>query len=126
MNMIRGKLVAILALASSVSFAALAREINADVCVYGATSAGIAAAIQAQRMGDKVVLLESGNHLGGLTTGGLGATDIGNKAAIGGISREFYERIARHYSQESAWTIEKRGEYFAKKGSGQVSASDLG
>ena len=67
-----------------------AEPVNVDVCIYGGTSGGIAAAIQAARMQKTVVLLEFDNHIGGLTTGGLGATDIGNKAAIGGIAREFY------------------------------------
>ena len=67
--------------------------IEADVCVFGATSAGITAAIQTARMGKTVALIEPGKFLGGLTTGGLGATDIGNKAALGGISREFYRRL---------------------------------
>ncbi|TNJ56914.1 FAD-dependent oxidoreductase, partial [Paenibacillus hemerocallicola] len=52
--------------------------IDADLCIYGATSAGIAAAVQASRMGLSVAIAEFGSHLGGLTTGGLGATDIGN------------------------------------------------
>src|SRR5215813_2752066 len=77
-----------------------------EVCVFGATSGGIAAAIQAARMGKTVTLVEPSNYLGGMTTGGLGATDIGNKAAIGGLAREFYARIARHYAQDAAWKFE--------------------
>src|SRR5687768_8428196 len=68
-----------------------------DVVVYGGNAGGVAAAVQSARMGKSVALVEPGSHLGGLTTGGLGATDIGNKAAIGGISREFYQRVKRHY-----------------------------
>jgi hypothetical protein len=98
---------------------------NADVCIYGGTAAGVAAALQVKRMGKSVLLLEPGQHLGGLSSGGLGATDIGNKAAIGGISREFYQRIAKHYSQDSAWTLETRQEYFARRGSSQTQATDL-
>jgi hypothetical protein len=85
---------------------AQARELEADICVYGGTSGGVAAAVQAARMGKSVILLESGNHLGGLTTGGLGATDIGNKAAIGGIAREFYQRLGRHYGTNEVWMFE--------------------
>lgn len=99
--------------------------IETDVCVYGATSGGIAAAIQASRMGRSVVIAEPGRFIGGLTTGGLGATDIGNKAAIGGISREFYARVAKHYAQDSAWKFETRADYFAKRGGGQAQASSL-
>jgi len=96
-----------------------------DICVFGGTSGGIAAAIQAARMGKTVVLLEPGKYLGGLTTGGLGATDIGNKAAVGGISREFYRRIAKHYADDVSWKLEKREEFFSKRASGQSKASDL-
>jgi hypothetical protein len=72
-----------------------------------------------------VVLLEPGNHIGGLTSGGLGATDIGNKAAIGGIAREFYQRVAKHYSQPSVWVQERPEEYFRQHPSGQTQASGL-
>jgi hypothetical protein len=82
-----------------------------DVVVYGGTSGGIVAAVQAARMGRSVVLIESGRHLGGLTSGGLGATDIGDKRAIGGLAREFYGRIRRHYADPSAWTRETLQEY---------------
>lgn len=87
-------------------FAALAREMQTDICVYGGTAGGVAAAVQAARMKKSVVLLEFGNHLGGLTSGGLGATDIGNKAAIGGIAREFYQRVGKHYGTNEMWTFE--------------------
>lgn len=82
-----------------------------DLVIYGGTSGGISAAVQTARMGKTVVLLEPGKHLGGLTSGGLGATDIGNKKAIGGISREFYQRIKKYYSDDSHWTYEKRSEF---------------
>jgi flavin-dependent dehydrogenase len=81
-----------------------------DVVVYGATSGGVMAAIQSARMGKLVVLIEPGRHVGGMTSGGLGATDIGNKRAIGGLSRTFYERIGAYYRQESAWVYEKRAD----------------
>lgn len=82
-----------------------------DVVVYGGTSGGIAAAVQVARMGKTVVLTEPGKHLGGLTSGGLGATDIGNKAAIGGLSREFYRRVARHYGRDDAWVRQSRDDF---------------
>jgi hypothetical protein len=82
-----------------------------DVVVYGGTSGGIIAAVQAARMGKSAVLIEPGKHLGGLTSGGLGATDIGNKAAIGGLSRDFYRRIARHYARDDAWVRQTRDEF---------------
>ncbi len=83
-----------------------AENVEADICVYGGTSGGVMAAVQAAKMGKSVVLLEPGKHLGGLSSGGLGATDIGNKGAIGGLSREFYRRLGKHYGQEEAWKFE--------------------
>ncbi len=82
-----------------------------DVVVYGGTSAGIAAALQSSRMGKSVVLIEPTNRIGGLTTGGLGQTDIGNKQAIGGISREFYQNIKKHYDNPNNWKWEKKSDY---------------
>lgn len=103
----------------------IARETSRyDVVIYGGTSAGIAAAVQTARMGKRAVLIEPGRHLGGLTAGGLGATDIGNKGAIGGIAREFYERIASHYAPDSAWRQETRADYFTRRNAGRNLAED--
>jgi hypothetical protein len=82
-----------------------------DVVVYGGNAAGVVAAVQARRMGRTAVLLAPGRHLGGLTSGGLGNTDIGNKGAVGGLSRRFYERVAAHYARPQAWVRETREEY---------------
>lgn len=90
--------------------------VEADVVIYGGTSAGIAGAVQARRMGLTVVVIEPGRRVGGLTSGGLGQTDIGNKDVIGGISREFYRAVHDHYKDEKSWTWQKREEY---RGSGQ-------
>ena len=91
-----------------------------DIVVYGATSAGIATAIQGSRMGKKVMLIEPSARIGGLTTGGLGQTDIGNKQAIGGISREFYQNIKRFYIQPENWKWQSRESY---KDGGQTRSS---
>jgi hypothetical protein len=90
-----------------------------DVVVYGGTSGGVAAAIQARRMGKTAVVIEPGKHLGGLTSGGLGATDIGNKAAIGGISREFSQRVKKYYSDAANWKFEKPESYKSGRSSEQ-------
>jgi hypothetical protein len=82
-----------------------------DLVIYGGTSAGVCAAIQASRMGKSVVLIEPTSRIGGLTTGGLGQTDIGNKQAIGGIAREFYQNVKKHYQQPENWNWQKREEY---------------
>src|SRR5262245_551318 len=82
-----------------------------DIVVYGGTAGGVTAAVQAARLGKTVVLLEPGRHLGGMTSGGLGATDIGNKAAIGGLAREFYQLIRKHYADDANWKYEKRADF---------------
>ncbi len=104
---------------------AIARAADSyDIVVYGGTSGGVTAAIQAARMGKTVVLIEPTKFLGGLTTGGLGATDIGNKKAIGGISREFYQRVFKHYADPKSWTTQTREDYFAKKPHGNSGDED--
>ncbi|MBI5395724.1 MAG: FAD-dependent oxidoreductase [Verrucomicrobia bacterium] len=95
------------AFAANSPFSMAAEPARVDIVIYGGTSGGIAAAIAAAREGKSALLLEPSRHLGGLTTGGLGATDIGNKAAIGGIAREFYERIHQHYAKPEAWKWDK-------------------
>jgi hypothetical protein len=85
-----------------------------EVVVYGGTSAGIVAAVQVARMGRSVVLIEPGRFLGGLTAGGLGATDTGNKAAVGGLAREFYRRVHRHYADDAAWVQQTREDYLSR------------
>lgn len=85
-----------------------------DVLVYGGTAGGAMAAIQVARMGKRVLLLEPGRHLGGLTTGGLGATDAGHRYTVGGIAREFYRRIFDYYQNPAAWKSETRAEYFPR------------
>src|SRR5690606_2700732 len=68
-----------------------------DVVVYGGTAGGVTTAVSAAREGLKVALLEPGNHIGGMVSGGLGWTDYGKKEVIGGLALEFYIRAGRHY-----------------------------
>lgn len=82
-----------------------------DVVVYGGTSAAVTAAVQVQRMGKSVVVVSPDRHLGGLSSGGLGWTDTGDKSVIGGLAREFYHRIWRHYEDPAAWRWQVRSEY---------------
>src|SRR5215510_11763438 len=77
-----------------------------DICVYGGTSAGVIAAYTAAKQNKKVILIEPGKHLGGLSSGGLGYTDIGNKYAITGLARGFYRRIGKHYGKFEQWIFE--------------------
>ena len=97
---------------------AAAVPMTADIVVYGDGSGGVTAAVQGARMGKSVILVSNYHgHLGGLTSSGLGWTDIGNRAILGGLSREFYGRVYRHYQNESAWVHQKRDQY-PKKGQG--------
>lgn len=82
-----------------------------DLVVYGGTSAGVVAAVQAQRMGKTVVIVGPDTHLGGLSSSGLGFTDTGDKAVIGGLSREFYHRIWQQYQRPETWKWQRREEY---------------
>ena len=94
-----------------------------DLVIYGGSSAGIAAAVQAKRMDLSVIVLEQTDRVGGLSTGGLGQTDIGNKQVIGGIAREFYHDIWLHYQKPEAWKwqAQPKGNF---TGSGQTKTSD--
>lgn len=82
-----------------------------DLVIYGGTSAGVMAAVQAKRMGKSVVIVCPDKHLGGLSSGGLGYTDSGKKEVIGGLSREFYHRVWKHYQDPKAWKWQNRSEY---------------
>jgi len=86
-----------------------------DVVIYGGTSAAVTAAVQARKMGKTVVVVSPDKHLGGLSAGGLGWTDSGNKTVIGGLAREFYHRVWLHYQQPSAWVWQQSGEYRSGK-----------
>ena len=84
---------------------------DVDVVIYGDTSAAIASAVQVKRMGKTVVVVAPHFHLGGLSSSGLGWTDSGKKEAIGGIAREFYHRVWRHYQGPEAWSWQKKDDY---------------
>lgn len=99
----------------SVAFPAAAAEY--DLVIYGGTSAGVIAAVQASQLGMSVVVVSPDVHLGGMTSSGLGWTDSGDKSVIGGLSRDFYHRIWTHYQQDNAWRWQER-EAFGNKGQG--------
>ena len=79
-----------------------------DIVIYGGTAAGVIAAYTAKKMGKSVLLIEPGRHLGGMSSGGLGQTDIGNKYAVTGLSRDFYRRLGQHYGKFEQWTFEPK------------------
>src|SRR4051812_9747527 len=109
------KLLLSFASASLLCFRASAADY--DVVVYGGTAAGVVAAVQAKKMGKSVVIVSPDIHLGGLSSGGLGFTDTGNKAVIGGLSRDIYHRVWMHYDQPTGWKWQKKEEY-GNKGQG--------
>lgn len=82
-----------------------------EVVVYGGTSGGVTAAVQAAREGRRVVLISPVRHLGGLTISGLGWTDLGAPGILGGLSKEFYQRVFRHYEAPAAWDRQTRRSY---------------
>lgn len=92
---------------------------NADIIVYGGTSAAVTAAVEAVQSGKTVFMVSPDVHLGGLSSGGLGYTDTGNKSTIGGLSREFYHRVWLHYNDSASWKWEKHSEY-GNQGQGTV------
>jgi hypothetical protein len=114
---------ALLSLAAALAAAAAPR--HADVVIYGCTSGAITAAVQVKKMGKSALLVCPEKHLGGLTAGGLGWTDSGNKAVIGGLSREFYHRVWKHYDQPSAWKWQQR-EAYGNKGQGTPALDTTG
>ena len=101
----------------SLNLAAQAATSEHDVVIYGGTCAAITSAVQVKKMGKSVIIVSPDKHLGGLSSGGLGFTDTGNKAVIGGLSREFYHRIYMHYQKDESWVQQKKSEY-GNKGQG--------
>ncbi|MBR4994681.1 MAG: FAD-dependent oxidoreductase [Alistipes sp.] len=77
-----------------------------DVCVYGGTSAGVIAAYAVAKQGKKVLLVEPAYRLGGMSSGGLGQTDIGNKQVVKGLALDFYRRVGAHYNRLESWIFE--------------------
>lgn len=84
---------------------------EADIIIYGGTAAAVTAAVQSKKMGKSVIVVSPDKHLGGLSAGGLGYTDTGNKQVIGGLSREFYHRLYLHYDKPDAWKWQEKSEY---------------
>ncbi|MDD4756762.1 MAG: FAD-dependent oxidoreductase [Prolixibacteraceae bacterium] len=85
--------------------------IKADIIVYGGTSGAVIAAVEAAQSGKYVIVVSPDKHMGGLTSGGLGWTDTGSKEAIGGLARNFYQRVYNHYQNDEAWRWLRKEEY---------------
>jgi hypothetical protein len=105
---------ALIALLATLSLSSAAEH---DVVIYGGTCAAVTSAVQVKKMGKSVIIVSPDKHLGGLSSGGLGFTDTGNKAVIGGLARDFYHRIYQHYQKPEAWKQQKQSEY-GNKGQG--------
>lgn len=88
-----------------------AEALEADLIVYGGTSSAVIAAVQAKKMGKTAIIVCPDRHLGGLSSGGLGFTDTGNKAVVGGLSRDFYHRLWMKYQQPETWQWQTKAEY---------------
>lgn len=106
-----------LALALSLAASLGAEPVSKDIVIYGGTPGGIMAAVQASRDGRSVVLVSPTKHLGGLTTSGLGWTDLGDSSILGGLGLDFYKQVYHHYRSDSAWTRQTR-ESFGNRGQG--------
>jgi len=107
----------VLSLASAITVAPLAageKPVERDLVIYGGTCAAVIAAVQAKKLGKSVVIVSPDKHLGGLSSGGLGWTDTGNKAVIGGLSRDFYHRVWKQYQKPENWKFQKQEEYGGK------------
>ncbi len=112
----RSRLFSLTALALAASLTS-SRAVDYDVVIYGGTCAAVVAAVQVKKMGKTVVVVSPDRHLGGLSSGGLGFTDTGNKAVIGGLSRDFYHRLWLHYDRAESWKWQAKTEY-GNKGQG--------
>jgi ribulose 1,5-bisphosphate synthetase/thiazole synthase len=89
-------------LALALTGASLRAAAAYDLVIYGGTAGAVTAAVQAKKMGKSVIIVSPDKHLGGLSAGGLGFTDTGDKSVIGGLARDFYHRIWQHYDQPAA------------------------
>ena len=96
----------IIAAISALALCSCSGALKTDICIYGGTSAAVTAAKAAALEGRKVIIICPDPAIGGMTTGGLGQTDIGNKQAIIGMAREFYRDLGKYYGTDEQWTFE--------------------
>ncbi len=112
------KLILVFFLCLSVFFLLGTKKVKAgnneyDVIVYGASSSGVIASIAAKKEGASVLLIGQNDNIGGLTSSGLGATDMPTTSVIGGLTKEFYKRVYAYYLNDESWFSETREEYFS-------------
>jgi hypothetical protein len=85
--------------------------VTADIVIYGGTSAAVTAGVQADRIGKSVVIVSPKRRLGGMTSGGLGWSDLGDERIIGGLCRDFYHRVWEHYQEDDAWQWQSKAAF---------------
>jgi len=90
------------------------KEYQAEVVIYGGTSAAIVAAVKAKQLGNTVIIISPDTHLGGMTASGLGFTDSGNTQLIGGLAKDFYKRVYLKYQSDTEWKWQKKSEFKSK------------
>jgi hypothetical protein len=110
-------LLATLTLALALTGVCLRAAAAYDLVIYGGTAGAVTAAVQAKKMSKSVIIVSPDKHLGGLSAGGLGFTDTGDKSVIGGLARDFYHRVWQHYDQPTAWRQQQKSDY-GNKGQG--------
>ena len=115
---------AIFSLLPVTSAVASVEDTEYDIVIYGGTSAAVTTAVQARQMGKTTIIVSPDIHIGGLTSGGLGWTDSGNKNAIGGLSRNFYHRVWQHYQKADSWTWQDQAKFGNRNQSGPGPAGD--
>lgn len=77
------------------------KQVRTDVFIAGGSASGIAAGIQAARLGVDVVVAEENKWLGGmLTSAGVSAVD-GNYNLQGGLWKEFKDSLSAYYGGDS-------------------------
>jgi len=88
-------------------------NLSTDIVIFGGSPSGLSAAIQAARLGSDVVIVEPYSHIGGMMSGGLTRTDLGYKESIGGLAREFFQRVSAYYDKENKpWEIQPMEIFF--------------
>lgn len=102
------KLILLLSISVLPLIASCSNKAGYDVCIYGGTSSGVIAANACARQGLEVLLISPDKRLGGLTAGGLGYTDIGNKQVVAGLAKQFYRKVGKHYGKLEQWVFEPR------------------
>jgi len=116
-NLLFNGLILVTAVFVMVGLQTNAQKLEADVVVYGDASGGVVAAVQASKMGKTAILISPVGHLGGLTTSGLGWSDIGNDKILGGLSREFYHALYQYYQKPESWKFQTK-KSFRNRGQG--------